>query len=155
MSCVNCILAKPKIKIPTSQSFKNLKEHVQDHLITAKLTFLITVAKSFLPFLTKFKTVKPIRPIVAEKPHSILSSTLNRFVKKDVLEEASTPSKMANICVFDKENLLPSKKINSGFTSKIIVQEVKGKKKASMLQVHELQSEYEYLVLLENYAASC
>ena len=50
-------------------------------------------------------------------------------------------SKMAKH-VFDKENLLPSKTVNPGFASKIIVQEVKEKKKVSLLQVHELQSEY-------------
>ena len=66
---------------------------------------------------------------------------------KDVLKEASTPSKMANIDVFDKENILPSKKVNPGFASKIILQQVKGKKKASLLQVHGFQSEY--LVLLQ------
>ena len=81
---------------------------------------------------------------MADKLHSILSSTLNRFVRKDVLEMKKyhhLASKMAKH-VFDKENLLPSKTVNPGFASKIIVQEVKEKKKVSLLQVHELQSEY-------------
>ena len=81
---------------------------------------------------------------MADKLHSILSSTLDRFVRKDVLEIKKyhhLASKMAKH-VFDKENLLPSKTVIPGFASKIIMQEVKKKKKVSLLQVHELQSKY-------------
>ena len=64
-------------------------------------------------------------PLMGEEIHSILSSTLGRFVKNGVFEEAS----------------------------KIIVQEAEGEKKASLLQVHELQSQC--LVLLQKYPANC
>ena len=64
-------------------------------------------------------------PLMGEEMHSILSSTLGRFVKNGVFEEAS----------------------------KIIVQEAEREKKASLLQVHELQSQC--LVLLQKYPANC
>ena len=56
-----------------------------------------------------------------------MTSTLERFVKKVVLEEASTPAKMTKIDVFDKENFMASKKVNPEFAYKMIIQDAEGK----------------------------
>ena len=51
-----------------SQFFKNLKEHVQDPLITAKLTFIFTVAKpGLLLILTTFQTGQPMILLMAKE----------------------------------------------------------------------------------------
>ena len=72
---------------------------------------------------------------------------LEKFIKKSVLEEATTAAKLSKIDVLKKGNILSPKKVEVGFACKILVQEAQAKKKASPLQVLEFQNEC--IVLLQ------
>lgn len=63
---VRNVIQGPKSKIPTNQSFRNLKEFTQDPLVPAKLQFFISVARVLQPFLKKFQTDKPIRKLTQD-----------------------------------------------------------------------------------------
>ena len=128
-------LSGPKSKIPVIRSFQNLKEHVLDPLSTAKLQFFITIAKVLTPFLKKVQSEEPVLPFMAEELYTILWTLLEKFIKKSVLEEATTAAKLSKIDVLKKENILSPKKVDVGFACKILLQEAQAKKKASPLQV--------------------
>lgn len=79
---------------------------------------------------------------MAEELYTILWTLLEKFIKKSVLEEATTAAKLSKIDVLEKE-----KKVDVGFACKILLQEAQAKKKASPLQVLEFQNEC--IVLLQ------
>jgi len=130
----------PKSKIPTSQSFKNLQEFVQDPLIVAKLQFFISIARILGPFLKKFQTDQPMVPFLTQDLQTILEAVLTKFIKKSVLEGATTCAKLASIDVDKSENLLPSKKVDVGFAAKMTVQNMESTKQATSLQILEFQN---------------
>ena len=144
---VTTTLSGPKSKIPVIRSFQNLEEHVLDPLSTAKLQFFITIAKVLTPFLKKFKSEEPMLPFMAEEFYTILWTLLEKFIKKSVLQEATTAAKLSKIDVLKKENILSPKKVDVGFACKILLQEAQAKTKASPLQVLEFQNEC--IVLLQ------
>jgi len=82
-----------------------------------------------------------MHPFMAEELYSILWTLLEKFIKKSVLEEATTAAKLSKIDVLKKENILSPKKVDVGFACKILLQEAQAKKKASPLQVLEVQNE--------------
>jgi len=86
-------------------------------------------------------------PFMAEELDTILWTLLEKFIKKSVLEEATTAAKRSKIDVLKKENILSPKKVDVGFACKILLQEAQAKKKASPLQVLEFQNER--IVLLQ------
>ena len=102
---VTTTLSGPKSKIPVIRSFQNVKEHVLDPLSTAKLQFFITIAKVLTPFLKKFQSEEPMLPFVAEELYTILWTLLGKFIKKSVLDEATTATKLSKIDVLSKENM--------------------------------------------------
>lgn len=134
-------VAGPKSKVPAIQSFQNLRDHVQDPLIIAKLQFFISIAKILQPFLKKFQTDAPMLPFLAQELHTILQTVLAKFIKPAVMEEATTVAKVANIDVTKKENVVAPKKVDIGFASKMAVQKAKESKTVSPLQILEFQNE--------------
>ena len=98
-------LSGPKSKIPVIRSFQNLKEHVLDPLSTAKLQFFITIAKVLTPFLKKFQSEEPMLPFMAEELYTILWTLLEKFIKKSVLEEATTAAKLSKIDVLIRKKI--------------------------------------------------
>lgn len=86
-------------------------------------------------------------PFMAEELYTILWTLFEKFIKKSVLEEATTAAKLSKIDVLKKGNILSPKKVDVGFACKILLQEAQAKKKASPLQVLEFQNEC--IVLLQ------
>ncbi|XP_048580627.1 uncharacterized protein LOC116610226 [Nematostella vectensis] len=130
----------PKSKIPTSQSFKNLQAFVQDPLIVAKLEFFISIARILGPFLKKFQTDQPMVPFLTQDVQTILEAILSKFVKKSVLQEATTCAKLANIDVSKSDNLLPPRKVDVGFAAKMSVHKMESTKQATPLQILKFQN---------------
>ena len=96
------------------------------------------------PHIEKYVTTTlsgPKSKISAIRLYTILWTLLEKFIKKSVLEEATTVAKLSKIDVPKKENILSPKKVDVGFACKILLQEAQAKKKASPLQVLEFQNE--------------
>jgi len=134
---VKKVIEGPKSKVPTSQSFRNLKEYTLDPLVPAKLQFFIAVAKILQPFLKKFQTDKPMVPFLSEELQCILKAILGKFVKQSVLDEATTAVKLVKIDVMKKDSIVAPKKVDTGFAAKMLVQDIQTKKEASPLQILE------------------
>ena len=127
-----------KSQQPKCQSYINLTEYSQDHLVPAKLHFFITIAKILVPFLELFQTDKPMVPFLCGGLENIMTNLLQRFIKKQVLDKATNVSK---IDVFKKDNLVSPDKVDVGFAAKQVVDTVLKEKKASPLRVLEFQKE--------------
>lgn len=124
----------PKSAVPQCQSFKTLQDSVPDALIAAKLQFFITVAKILKPFLTKYQAQMPMMMFISEDLFDLMKAIMKKFIKKSVLEEATTASKLVAIDIDKKENLM--KKVDIGFATKAFVDKAE-KEKVSALQILE------------------
>ena len=76
-----------------------------------------------------------------EELYTVLLAILGRFIKKSVLDEATTAAKLSKTDVLNKKSILPPKKADIGFACKITLQEAEARKFASPLQALEFQNE--------------
>ena len=80
----------PKSKQPSSKSYMEVKDRVDDKLITAKLSFFNCVASIVEPFLKKYQCDKPMIPFMYTDLKSLIQSLLELVVKQDVLSQCKT-----------------------------------------------------------------
>ena len=80
--------------------------------------FFVTVAKILCPFWEEFQGERPKLPFMAECVPDILHTSLERFIKKSVMDKATSMAKLAKVDVSEKENLLPAKNVDIGFTTR-------------------------------------
>lgn len=127
----------PRSKQPGCNSYIGVKEFVPDTLVQAKLNFFILIAKVLKPFLEKFQTESPMMPFMADELKIILFTLLSKFIKRYVLDSATTMAQLAKIDVYKDTNLVPAKKVDIGFAASWNVEKVVKEKSASELQVFE------------------
>ena len=108
-------MKKSKSKIPTFESFKVVSECVNDAFILAKLEFLVCIAKQLQPFLTKYQCDWPMMPFLARDLELVLRGLMSRFVKANVLQEASSATKLLAVGVSKSENLKLTRQVDVGF----------------------------------------
>ena len=130
----------PKSCIPKIRSFTTVQQCISDPLFPAKLKFFITQARTVKPYLEKYETEKPMAVFMAKDLESILDTLMRKFVKRDVMGDASG-SKLARIDLDKKENLLNAKKTDIGFASRVIIEKLEKDKKASQMQLLEFYTE--------------
>ena len=138
---VTTVVAGPKSKVPNIQSFQTLKNNIQDPLITAKLQFFISVAKILKPFLEKFQIAAPMMPFMAYELQTILNTILDKFIKQSVLDTAKSITWLSMIDVMKQDNLVKPKEVDTGFATKVLVNEVVDAGKVSPLQLTDFQNE--------------
>ena len=63
-------------------------------------------------------------PFMAEYLQDILHTILERFIKKNVMDKATSMAKLAKVDINEKENLLPAKNFDIGFATRKIINEV-------------------------------
>ena len=117
---VNETLKGPKGKVPKMQSFNTVQASTQDPFITAKLQFFVTQANMLQPYLKKHQTDDPMAVFMAQDLAYIVRSAMSKFVKKDVIDTASSSAKLVNIEPEKEDNLLPPKDVDVGFAVKAI-----------------------------------
>lgn len=83
-------------------------------MITAKLQFFITIASILKPFLEVYQREAPMLVFIGEDLKKLVRSLMKKFVKKDILEKADSPTKLASVNLKTKDNLLPPRKTDVG-----------------------------------------
>ena len=78
---------------------------------------------------------------MADELKIILFTLLSKFIKRSVLDSATTMAQLAKIDVYKDTNLVPAKKVDIGFAASRNVEHVVKEKSASELQVFEFQKE--------------
>ena len=91
-----------------------IKETVHDKLILTKLHFFKCIASELQPFLANYQTDKPMVCFLETDLSSLLRALMRRFIKDDVLSEATTVEKLMVVDV-EKSNHKSYKKIEVGF----------------------------------------
>lgn len=138
---VNETLKGPKGKVPKIQSFNTVQASTQDPFITAKLQFFVTQANMLQPYLQKHQTDDPMAVFMAQDLAYIVRSAMSKFVKKDVIDTASSSAKLVNIELEKEDNFLPPKDVDVGFAVKAITEKLQKDRKVSQLQIRSFFSE--------------
>ena len=128
-----------KFPDPKTKSFDVIKEAVHDPLTTAKMNFVLSVAKEVTPSLTKYQCDKPMVAFLATDLFILLKNLMSRFVKVDILKEVKSIDKLQQVQVNKSSNHGDCSKVNVGFVAERIMKDASAAKKATELQVLEFQ----------------
>ena len=139
-------LKKPKNQIPTSASFATVRSAVQSHLTIAKLQFFISTAAIMKPYLQVFQSDAPLLPFVTSELHALLQTLMGKFVKREELEAADSPYKIAKLNVSHAASHVTPSEIDIGFAAKATVDKALREKRISQLQVLEFRKECEVML---------
>lgn len=85
------------------------------------------MAKQINPFLTAFQTDRPMLPCMSLSLYTLLKSLLNRFIKSELVIEATSPLKILKLKPTDKEQQLDYQKVDVGFVAQQMLKEKSGK----------------------------
>ena len=100
--------------------------------MTAKMAFFPSVAKQVSPFLTAFQADKSMLPIMSIRLCTLLKSLCKRFIKGELVTEATFPLKILRLKPSDKEQQLDYQKVDVGFVAQQMLKEKSGKASSSI-----------------------
>ena len=127
-----------QITKPGDKSYETIVEATKDKLIRAKLQFFKCVAGQIQPFLATLQSDKPLTPFLSSELCNLIRSLMRRFVRKEVLSEASTADKLVKLNITNQNIHVNYKKIDIGF---LIEKALKDSVGASERQVLEFRME--------------
>lgn len=104
-------------RLPENISVRNVQNCLNNKLMLPQLAFFKMLAEEIQPFLIKFQTSQPLAPFLYSSLLEMTQNLLRRFVKKEIIENATTPKKLAAINLSDNDNLLTYNQINIGFSA--------------------------------------
>ena len=81
------------------------------------------MAKQITPFLTAFQTDKPMLPFMSTSLYTLLKSLMDRFIKSEVMAEATSILKVLKIKPTDKEQQVDYLKVDVGFVAQQMLKE--------------------------------
>ena len=107
---------KLKIKdIMKNENFKNMVQFLNDDLIEPKLAFFHTIASDMEPFLTMFRSDKPMLPFLYDGLQSLIRTLMDKFVKSEVIQN----NLISKIDVTKSEYLVDDKiGVNIGYNTR-------------------------------------
>ena len=91
----------PKSKRPSSKSYFNVQESLDDELIIAKLQFFVYVAGIVEHFLTAFQSDKPMIPYFYFYLKSIIKQLLGIVVEPKIIDSCKTAKQLNDIDLSD------------------------------------------------------
>ena len=114
-----------KIPKPGTKTYETVRNACKDPLLEAKLQFALSVANEVTPFLRLYQTDKPMIPFMAADLYNMMKNILSRCCKSNVIQNATTVLKLANIDIDDDE-LYESdcKKIDVGFSAEKLLKKL-------------------------------
>lgn len=110
-----------KTSLPHYLSIGNLESACSDKLILAKLAFFSSVAAMLEPFLKGYQTSKPMVPFLYDSVSELMRNLMLRFIKRNVITEANTASKLFEIKVDASKNHLHVTELNIGIGARSYV----------------------------------
>ena len=91
------------------------------------------------PYLQVSQSDAPLLPFVTSELHALLQTLMGKFVKRQELEAADSPYKIAKLNVSLAARHVAPSDIDIGFGAKAIVDKALREKKVSQLQVLEFR----------------
>lgn len=123
---VNAVKTK-KVTDPKSKSYETVSSACSDPLMPAKIAFFASVAKQITPFLTAYQTDKPMLPFMSISLYTLLKSLMNRFLKSELVGEATSALKILKLKPTDKEQQVDYQKVDVGFVAQKFLKEQSSK----------------------------
>ena len=105
-----------RVNRPKNKSYEVVKECLKDPCFVAKLHFFKCIAEQLQPFLAKYQTSKPMLPFLSDDLCMIIRSLMRRFIKRDILQDASD-EQLVKIKVADQKIHVNHKRVDVGFAS--------------------------------------
>ena len=143
-----------QITTPGNKSYETIVEATKDKLITAKLQFFKCIAGQLQPFLASFQSDKPLVPFLSSELSNLIRSLMRRFVKKDILSEASTADKLVKLAITNKSIHVNYKKGDIGILTEKALKESAGASEKQVLEFR-LQCKAFLIELLQKVLTKC
>ncbi|GBL98455.1 hypothetical protein AVEN_252686-1 [Araneus ventricosus] len=105
--------------------YTSVKTHMHDNLLSVKLKVFHSIAKLFLPFLTKYQTDKPMLFFLPEDLKKIVNFLLQRFVLSKNLNTATTLQKLFCLDINNPKIHKPIENIDLGFSAEKEIQSLR------------------------------
>ena len=118
------LLKKIKTWPPKDERFPLLLKNTKSKIFPAYCEFSLSICRDIEPFLNLFQSEKPLAVFLYTKLKELIVSLLERFVKPSVLEQNSSPNKLLQIDLNEKNNLLPIESIDVGFGAKVVLRKL-------------------------------
>ena len=109
----------PSSKQLKSKSFLKVQKAVKNKLILLKFEVFSIVPSILGPYLLAYQTGKPIIPSMCSELERLLRNMLKLFVKQEVIDKCSTPTRLKEIDIHKKNNVFKGKSIKLGFAAEI------------------------------------
>lgn len=104
-----------------------LREAADDKLLLAKLHYFKCIASQLQSFLANYQTDKPMVCFLATDLSTVLRNLTRRFIKDDVLSEATKVEKLMLVDVEEKSNYKSYKKVDVGFCTESALKDARVK----------------------------
>ena len=101
-------------KLPNTFTVKTAKKACADPLTEAKISFFCSVASALEPFLRRFQTDAPMVPFLHAELFNVLLVLMKRFIKRTLMDKATTPQQPSKLDVSSKESLKEPKDGDAG-----------------------------------------
>lgn len=126
---IKFVVKTKKITDPKSKSYETISSSFSDPLMPAcknckKIAFFASVATQMSPFLT---SDKPMLPFVSTSLDVLFTSFMNRFMKSQLVAEATSVLKILKLKPTDKERQVDYLKVDVGFVAQQMLNEKSSK----------------------------
>ena len=98
------------------------------------------------PYLQVFQSDAPLLPFVTSELHALLQTLMGKFVKREELEAADSPYKIAKLNVSHAASHVTPSEIDIGFAAKATVDKALREKRISQLHGLEFRKECEVML---------
>lgn len=116
---------------PSSKSYRVVKDAVADRLMLSKLAAFMSIAMQLQPYLTAFQSDNPLMPFVCGELSSIVRALMKRIVKPDILDEATSTTRLLAVKYKEPANCLRPQKFDVGYLAGASTKELLRKKEIS------------------------
>ena len=127
------------VPTPKNKSFRAVAASVDNPLFLVHISVFLSIAKDVTPFLVKYQSDAPMLPFLATDLQAIIRDLLHRFVKKPILDNATTATKLLRIDLYDTAGHKQTASIDIGFAAEQLLKGLRSSKKISdreCLSVH-------------------
>ncbi|KAJ8404749.1 hypothetical protein AAFF_G00336120 [Aldrovandia affinis] len=105
---------------PGTGSYDTIAAAIKDPLILAKLHFYMAIARTFTPFLKRYQTDEPVMPFLGRDLAEFLKSLLRRFIKRELLQDATTVQ-LTRLDITERKNWVRLQDVDIGLGAESIL----------------------------------
>ena len=121
-------------KAPKSENYEKITTCLNDQLLKAKLSFMLSVSIEMEPFLGKYQTDWPMLPFMRDDLFNLLKDLMGRVVKDNIMTTVHSTKELLEIDLTKASNLYSAKLVNIGFAASSALSKCKDLKELEITQ---------------------